>query len=130
MENSAFQFTKPVLENIEFCINSEFRNCTKQEVQIETKMQVTVEKDEDKDEAVVFLDVEIGGKDAELPFYVKAKEQGNFRWERQYSEKELERLLYQNAPSLLLAYLRPIVAQVTSASMYGSFDIPFMNFTK
>ena len=36
----------------------------------------------------------------------------------------------KKAPSLLLSYLRPIVAQVTSASKYGTYNIPFVNFTK
>lgn len=42
----------------------------------------------------------------------------------------IDRLLNQNAPSLLSSYLRPIVAQVTSASKYGTYNIPFVNFTK
>ena len=42
----------------------------------------------------------------------------------------IDRLLNQNAPSLLLSYLRPIVAQVTSASKNGTYKIPFVNFTK
>lgn len=50
--------------------------------------------------------------------------------DEKYPNNMIDRLLNQNAPSLLLSYLRPIVAQVTSASKYGTYNIPFVNFTK
>ena len=47
---------------------------------------------------------------------------------------EIDTRLYINEAadiiSLLLSYLRPIVAQVISASKYGTYNIPFVNFTK
>ena len=42
----------------------------------------------------------------------------------------INKLLNQNAPSLLLSYLRPVIAQVTMASPYGAYNIPFIDFTK
>ena len=33
-------------------------------------------------------------------------------------------------PTLLLSYLRPIVVQVTQASPWGAYNIPFMNFSE
>ena len=52
----------------------------------------------------------------------KAIEGANFRWNDELDDNMIDRLLNQNAPSLLLSYLRPIVAQVTSASKYGTLS--------
>ena len=41
----------------------------------------------------------------------------------------VDKLLNQNAPSLLLSYIRPIVVQITAASPFPTYNIPFMNFT-
>ena len=49
-------------------------------------------------------------------------EGANFRWNDELDDNMIDRLLNQNAPSLLLSYLRPIVAQVTSASKYGTLS--------
>ena len=58
----------------------------------------------------------------DIPFYIKAIEGANFRWNDELDDNMIDRLLNQNAPSLLLSYLRPIVAQVTSASKYGTLS--------
>ena len=80
-------------------------------------------------EATVSLTIEIGETDDNVPFYIKAKEQADFKWDESVADIMLDRLLNQNAPSLLLSYLRPIVAQVTNSSKYGVYNIPFVNFT-
>ena len=61
-------------------------------------------------------------KNDDIPFYIKAIEGANFRWNDELDDNMIDRLLNQNAPSLLLSYLRPIVAQVTSASKYGTLS--------
>ena len=61
-------------------------------------------------------------KNDDIPCYIKAIEGANFRWNDELDDNMIDRLLNQNAPSLLLSYLRPIVAQVTSASKYGTLS--------
>ena len=61
-------------------------------------------------------------KNDDIPFYIEAIEGANFRWNDELDDNMIDRLLNQNAPSLLLSYLRPIVAQVTSASKYGTLS--------
>ena len=108
---SAFQFTNPALSGLEFWINKKFNSEKDTKIQIRMNMSVKVAKEEN-------------------PFYIKAIEGANFRWNDELDDNMIEKLLNQNAPSLLLSYLRPIVAQVTSASKYGTYNIPFVNFTK
>lgn len=119
---SAFQFTNPALSALEFWINKNFNGEKDTKIQIRMNMSVKVAKKENLNEAIVELNVEIGEKNDDIPFYIKAIEGANFRWNDELDDNMIDRLLNQNAPSLLLSYLRPIVAQVTSASKYGTMS--------
>ena len=106
---SEFQFTNPILSKIEFLYNKEFK---------------------DKNKAIVSLVCELGEKNDLSPFWLLAEEEATFKWEEAIEEVIVKKLLKQNAPSLLLSYLRPIVVQVTQASPCGAYNIPFMNFSE
>lgn len=54
--------------------------------------------------------------------------QGNFKSEG-IEEPRSNILFQQNAPALLLSYLRPIISMV-SQQTYFPIEIPFLNFTK
>lgn len=126
---SVFQFTNPALLELEFKVNSEFDNSEKKEIKINLKVETQVNREEDEDNAFVVLCVTVGEDTDKVPFYVYAVEGANFKWEKErYSEEEIHRLLQQNAPALLLSYLRPTIAVITGASPYGAYNIPFMNF--
>lgn len=127
---SSFQFTNPVLKNLTFNLNDNFNNQENKKVQLGIKLSTQITKTPGFDEAVVELNIEIGERKANCPFFVNATEQANFRWPENMEESVINKLLEQNAPSLLLSYLRPIIVQVTAASPYGAYNIPFMNFTK
>ena len=128
MKESVFQFSNPVLTELEFGVN---RDADKigSEQQVSLSMEVQVNKKSDINEAEVLLKFKLGDKDASTPFYVKATEQADFRWGEELSDEVVEQLLNQNAPSLLVSYLRPIITQITASSPYDAFNIPFINFT-
>ena len=126
---SEFQFTNPILSKIEFLYNKEF-NAWGDEVPIKMELSVKVSKGEDKNKAIVSLVCELGEKNNLSPFWLLAEEEATFKWEEAIEQVIVEKLLKQNAPSLLLSYLRPIVVQVTQASPCGAYNIPFMNFSK
>ena len=45
------------------------------------------------------------------------------------SEDSLSNIyLNQNAPAVLLGYLRPIVAMITAASPFSAYNLPLINF--
>ncbi len=73
------------------------------EVNIKINMTVSINRREGCNQAYVSLRVELGEK--------------------------VDKLLNQNAPSLLLSYVRPVISQLTGASPFEAFNIPFMNFT-
>lgn len=127
---SSFQFTRPYLANLEFALNSDFDSEKNKEVKIGLNISVNVSKSESTDEAVVSLLCEVGEKTTSCPFWVKAEESAKFKWSAEIGSDMADKLLNQNAPALLLSYLRTIISQITSASLFGAYDIPFINFTK
>lgn len=127
---SAFQFTNPSLEKLEFEINDDFKVKKDEEIEFNINMSVNVNKNPNASEAYVELRFESGEKGENSPFYIYAIEAAYFKWDASLEDEFVDGLLNQNAPSLLLAYLRPIVAQVTMASPYDAYNIPFINFTQ
>ena len=127
---SKFQFTNPALISMNYIVNSDFSIKNHSQINIKQKISVDVESYDGRNETSVALQFELGEKDSiECPFYLVAKEKASFRWDDELSSEQVRRLLNQNAPSLLLSYLRPIISQVTAMSPSGAFNIPFINFT-
>lgn len=126
---SIFQFSNPSLLKLDFRINDDFDSDTGKKVKLNLRVETRVNRKENSEEAFVVLCLTVGGKTDELPFYIYAEEAAKFRWSKGgYDEEAIKRLLEQNAPALLLSYLRPIVASVTRFSPYNAYDIPFINF--
>ena len=130
MPESPFQFTSPVLAYLEFIPNQDFQAPLGQEVQTQIRMGVAVDKRNDAPEATVKLTVKIGENDSNYPFFLCAVEKADFRWGNDLSDEIVKRLLDQNAPTLLLSYLRSVIVQITGASTYGVCHIPFVNFAQ
>lgn len=126
---SIFQFTNPSLIRFEFVINEGFCNNENKEVSIKINMSVSVERTKGSNQANVSLKVELGERGDITPYYITAIESANFKWNESLTEEKVNKLLNQNAPSLLLSYVRPIISQITGASPFEAFNIPFMNFT-
>ena len=125
---SNFQFTNPILSKIEFSLNNDFD--TDSEIKIQTNINTKTIKEDDKNEAIVKLIVKIGEKNKNMPFYLIAEEIARFKWdENKYDDNEIERLLSQNAPALLIGHLRPTISYITNASPLGAYNIPFIDFT-
>ena len=129
MKKSAFQFKNPVLTELEFGINKEFSNQSNEEQQISVNLDVQVDRKKDVNEAEVSLKFRLGDKDNSNPFYIIATERAEVRWEDELRDEAAEQSLNQNALSLLISYLRPVIVQITAASPYDAFNIPFINFT-
>lgn len=129
MVNSGFQFSRPVLMKSEFLINTDFK--AEEGTNIEMKIDASVEKNVDIDNrtAIVALTLQIGGRDSNYPFFINITEQANFKWDANFDEVH-EQLLNQNAPALLLGYIRQTVVELTAASPYSAYHLPFIDFTK
>lgn len=126
---SEFQFSNPSLLNLSFGLNDGFVNS--ENTNIEIKSEVEIGSGPEDNSAVVILKLTIGKEDVSAPFYIYAEEGAAFRWNAEkIDEQHQEKLLKQNAPALLLSYLRPTISVITAASPFNAYDIPFMNFTE
>lgn len=126
---SEFQFSNPSLLNLSFGLNDGF--VSSENTNIEIKSEVEIGPGPEDNSAIVILKLTIGKENVSAPFYIYAEECAAFRWNAEkIDEQHQEKLLKQNAPALLLSYLRPTISVITAASPFNAYDIPFMNFTE
>ncbi len=126
MEASKFQFTNPYMEEVAFQGSRE--KSAEKDVPLSNTIRVQVKKDEKKHEASVRLIIKTdAGTDGEL-FKLVVKMVSQFRW-KDLEDEKVDILLHQNAPALLLSYARPIIASITNASRFPTYNIPFLDFS-
>lgn len=128
---SKFQFSNPVLLEASFSINKEYTQEEMSEI-TETPLRMNHSKPNidirKHSEASSFLTVEVGEEGPDFPYHISVTMGAVFRWDESLSQEEVDLLLSQSAPALLLGYIRPHIAQITGASPIGIVHIPFMNF--
>lgn len=130
MNVSAFQFTDPDLLEVNYEVNREYSG-EHEAVEIETNILTRRQYLDDKTSAAVQMKITVGERGNKTPFYIEATYQGNFHWEKgAFDEKTVEAFLQKNAVLVLLSYARPMIAQITGASGYPAFHVPFMNLTE
>lgn len=133
MRQSNFQFTTPVLTGLIFEPHSNFTQCDNVDFTGDLKVLVNYDDSGENSEvrqATVTVYLTIGTDDDSTPFLIKAEESAHFRWKTNaYSEKQEKVLLNQNAPTLLLSYLRPIIANITLQSSYPAYNLPYIDLT-
>lgn len=135
MTESKFRFSKPRLMSVKFevndILNKEKNNLEKRAVRFKNTMDVSiVQKDIEKRIAIVELSFSPECIEEDPPFELHVVMRGNFSWDSAYDNDTVNSLLKINAPSLLLSYMRPIVANITLNGMGNAYDIPFMDFTE
>ncbi|MCI6730290.1 MAG: protein-export chaperone SecB [Candidatus Faecousia sp.] len=133
MEKSAFQFTNPRLERLEFVVHEGFQKTGN--LNMDIKLSVHTQRFQNSDgtpsnQATVMITLAIGSKDDTSPFYMEADEAANFKWEEAaFDDAQIELLLKQNGAALLVSYLRPILSGITAASPYPAYNLPYLNLT-
>ena len=66
----------------------------------------------------------------DVPFIISIEMQGDFSWSSDMEENIVKVLLKQNAPAVLLSYMRPYITTITTGSGYPPLVLPFMNFVE
>lgn len=126
MKNSEFQFSDPIIDNIIFSKNTNFK---KEKFNgFETQFKTSINKMEEENRAIVNLNIVIGENNENYPFTLELTISANFKWED--TQESLDKLLKTNAPAMLLSYARPIVNIITNQAGYKPFNIPFINFNE
>lgn len=128
MKKSNFQFLDPYIKELHFIENENF-NRERNEIPLENSFAVHVQKSQDENMAVVELSLKISSANNQAPFEMRIDLASTFLWENLEDEK-VDLLLNVNAPALLLAYIRPIVANITNSSRFPVYNLPFINFSE
>ena len=126
VKESSLQFKRPRVKKFIFIENNDFKQEEFNGFKINSSIDVY--KSQDNNSAMVELTLMIGESVATVPFTVEAVIWSVFKWKDDM--ENIDRMLNQNAPALLLSYLRPIVSNAVSNAGMPPFDIPFMDFTE
>jgi len=129
MVQSKLSFTNPIIKKLDYCINLKCQCSKDEQINITNSFKVNVQRVENKNEALVELNIVIGDEPS-TPFYIDMIVCAVFKWEDSYEEKTVIDLLSINAPALLLGYARPMVAAITNMSPFPVYNLPFYNFTE
>ena len=128
MEQSNFQFTDPHIERIDFRISNVKTTSHDMPISIEVKSKTNLE---DK-EATVKLNLIVGeineDNDAITSIYFNGIIAADFKWDNEV--KNPDKMLEVNGGTVLLSYIRPILATLTMQAGLKPLNLPFVNFTK
>ena len=125
LKESKFKFEKPILKRFSFNENEAFEK--KEELKIEIELENKIERKEKTGGVSVILKTVNSN---EIPFFIEIEMYSKFIWEEELTKEEIINALEINAPSLLISYIRPLVALVTGSSKYPAWNIPFLDMRK
>lgn len=126
MKESCFQFSDPYLIFLEYKDNINFDPNKLEDIKINFNNQT--EKFSENKKATVTLNLEIGDNETN-PFHINISMSSLFSWNDDFEEEIIKDFLEKNAIALLISYIRPIVASLTSSSRFPTFNLPFMDLT-
>ncbi len=125
LRESKFKFERPILKRFSFNENEAFEE--KEELKIEIELEKEIARKEKTGGVSVILKTVNSN---EIPFFIEIEMYSKFIWEEELNEEEIINALEINAPSLLISYIRPLVALVTGSSKYPAWNIPFLDMRK
>lgn len=126
MTTSKFQFLDPYLVEMHFTENQSF-DADNKEYEMQNDFNVKVHRNKNENAANVQLNLAVNKDNENAPFQLEITVASDFVWE-DMGEEIVETMLNLNAPALLLGYMRPIVANITNASSFPVYNLPFVNF--
>lgn len=129
MQKSNFKFKNPKLTQLEFKINKGYR--ANDMLTLDIKDQIVVKKTSETSASVI-LKLEVFREEDfnDVPFIINIEMQGDFSWGSDMKEDIVNVLLKQNAPAVLLSYIRPYITTITTGSGYPPLVLPLMNFVE
>lgn len=137
MENivkSGFQFTNPVLEDIQFKNYPIKTDIKKSKVNVSVQFNSQVSDPQKIGQLLVSkLALTVNAKCTENKnriYSIKVVYSSSFRSNSKMKVEEFANLVKVNGSSLLLSYVRTLIADLTSRSGYDAFQLPFVDFTK
>lgn len=129
MEQSKFQFSNPHITKIDFRVNEKKIDSNDMPISIEVKSEVNKENKEAVT-ALILVVGEVNGENEELvtSIYFNGTIEAEFKWAEEV--KNPESMLKVSGGTVLLSYIRPILATLTMQAGLKPLNIPFVDFTK
>lgn len=124
---SPFKVEEIRLLDCEFITNEDFSN---DEIKLEIGTEIDISVSENNPKARIYLSLNVFEKDRfeDYPFFIRIRMKGIFSWEDSIVEPMLGKLLKENAPAVLLSYIRPFVSQFTAYAHYPPLILPLLSF--
>ena len=126
MKQSNLQFTNPYIKKIDFRIGEDIIN-TDMPISIEVESEINPEPKE----AIVTLYLIVGDIDDEnevtTSFYFNGVISADFKWNDEIDNPD--EMLKVSGATVLLSYIRPILANMTMQAGMKPLNLPFVNFT-
>lgn len=125
------QFEDPTVLKFDFEVNDDFdfENATdSSDINTIVEMPNTTEIDFN-DDIPVYLTVFLNNDDDNAPYQITARIMTLFQVSDQLSDGEALQLLQNEGASILLSYLRPMVAMMTTASGFPAMTLPMLDFS-
>jgi len=124
VKSSTFQFTKPKMIKFESELLSDFNPDEKSEYQVH--LDKNIQREKNQPVASVIVGWAISPEKSKNPeIRIEIVMQAFFKWNEELSDKQIEDLLNLNGVSLIISYMRPIVASMSYNATGKSIDIPF-----
>lgn len=134
VSESEFQFNNPAVTALDFEINDDFNpEAFEGFDDIEITRRIRMSEGEEQ-EAIVSIVYDLGQENEASPFKIHIRMESNFTWTKSMNkldkngDKQIDAFLKYNAPSLIMSYMRPVIANVTNFSKFPAYNIPFMDF--
>ena len=128
MAISSFQFRNPILT---MCRYEVLKKEAMSNQNIDISITKNVVRAPDSNEATVELLLQLNkhGKVVreDAAFFAEVAMTSIFTWDNRLSDSEVDSLLKYNAMSLLISYIRPVIANITYMSPVGVLNLPFIN---
>ncbi|WP_373383461.1 hypothetical protein ABZM74_001025 [Weissella confusa] len=141
MKESLFEFSNPNIYGFQIIQNPKFDIEQEDDTFKYLELNSTIHKSEKKkSEANVSIDLTNenifsgesidNGDFKNVKFMISVSAVASFRWNERLEDDLVDTLLKQNAVSLLVSYVRPYIATITSATDNGTFTLPFIDLTE
>jgi len=127
MKESIFQFDNPYISSIEFHENEDYVFSSENEINV--KMVKNISDFESEDRAVVSLQIKIGYCE-NCPFDISVTMSSMFYWTGLDDLEQIGYFLNNNAISLLISYIRPVISNLTALSKFPTLNLPFFDLTQ
>ena len=129
MKQSDLQFSNPRIEKIDFRVNNNIGNSDNIPICIEVETNATI----DCQEAIVKLNLIVGEINEEsgevvTSMYFNGIIVADFSWNDNIENAET--MLKISGGTVLLSYIRPILANLTLQAGMKPLNLPFINFTQ